>query len=531
MRRQPGDRRAARLSPVRPKAALAIAALLAIVALALPVAASAAGRVYWTDNTNQISFAGLDGSGGGILSLSGGTLNRPRGVAIDSAGGRIFWVNEAGGVFFAALDGSGGGELNTTGANFNEPFSPAIDPVAQRIYWANLHSISYANLDGSGGGVLDTTGATTFGAEGVSVDHATGRIYWANIVTNEISYANLDGSGGGGALSTSGASVSGPDGVAIDPVTARIYWSNNSGAFPVSYANLDGSGGGNLNVAGGNTTSMRGVAIDPGARRIYWAEEESPGSISYANLDGSGGAVLPTAGGSSQYSRFPILQGAPGATSAPSLGGDAVLGGTLTCSRGSWAADQPESLLYRAPSGFSYQWLHDGADVPGATASSYVATAPGAYACRVAAVNAADATTQTSGTLRVADAPSKPPARGTATVAGLARVKHGKALLRMRCPAAGGECHGAVKLVSRIKPERPAGSRTSRRGRRVVLGRQTFRIVAGKEKLIRVRLNDVGTQMLRDAPNHRLKVKLRGGGVRHRSLELVSDLTRSKAGA
>ncbi len=520
MLQQPGPRRAAWSGPVRPRAALAAAALLAIVVLALPAAASAGGRVYWTDNTNQISFAGLDGSGGGILSLGGGTLNRPRGVAIDSATGRIFWVNEAGGVFFAALDGSGGGELNTTGASFNEPFSPVIDPVARRIYWANTHSISYANLDGSGGGVLDTTGATTFGVEGVSVDRATGRIYWANISTNEISYANLDGSGGGGTLSTSGASVSGPDGVAIDPVAGRIYWSNNSGAFPISYANLDGSGGGgNLNVAGGNTTSMRGVAIDPGARRIYWAEEESPGSISYADLGGAGGAVLPTAGGSSQASRFPILQAAPDGVGAPALSGDAVIGGTLNCSRGSWAADQPESLLYWAPSGFSYQWLHDGAGVPGATASSYAPAAPGAYACRVAAVNAAGTTAQTSSALTVAAAPSKPPTRGIATVAGRAEVKHGKALLKMHCPAAG-ECHGAVKLVIRVKPERTTGSRTTKRGTRVALGKQAFRVAAGSEKLVRVKLSGAGLQLLRDAPRYQLRVKLRGGGVRHRSLVL-----------
>lgn len=498
--------------------------IAAVIALALPAAATASGgRVYWTDNTNQISFAGLDGSGGGILSLSGGTLNRPRGVAIDSASGKIFWVNEAGGVFFANLDGSGGGELASTGANFSDPFGAAIDPVARRIYWGNTHSVSYANLDGSGGGVLDTTGATTFGVEGVSVDRATGRIYWANISTNEISYANLDGSGGGGELFTSGASVSGPDGVAIDPVAARIYWSNNGGAFPISYANLDGSGGGgNLNVAGGNTTGMRGVAIDPVARRIYWAEEESPGSISHADLGGAGGAVLPTAGGSSQFSRFPVLQAAPGATGAPSLSGESVIGGTLTCSRGTWAADQPESLLYQAPSGFSYRWLHDGVEVPDATGSSYVPTAPGAYACRVAAVNAAGTTTQTSGALTVAAASSKPPTRGIAIVAAQAEVKHGKALLQMRCPAAGGECHGTVKLVSRIKPKRTAGSSTAKRGKQVVLGRRTFRVAAGSKKLVAVKLSDLGRQMLRDAPGHRLSVKLRGGGVRHRSLTLFS---------
>lgn len=160
--------------------------------------------------------------------------------------------------------------------------------------------------------------------------------------------------------------------------------------------------------------------------------------------------------------------------------------------------------------------------MPDATASSYTPTAPGAYACRVAAVNAAGTTTQTSGALTVPAASPQPPVRGIATVAARAEVKRGKALLQMRCPAAGGECQGAVKLVSRIKPERTAGSRTSKRGRRVVLGRQTFRIAAGSEKLVPVRLSNAGRQMLRYAPRHRLRVKLRGDGVRHRSLGLFA---------
>jgi DNA-binding beta-propeller fold protein YncE len=484
---------------------LAIAVTLAIALLALPVAASAAGRSYWTDNTNQISFAALDGSGGGILSLAGGTLSHPGGSAIDSATGRIFWVNETGSVSFAALDGSGGGVLNTTGATFNQPLGATIDPVVRRIYWANSGSIAYANLDGSGGGVLNTGAAPVFAAEGPAVDPAAGRIYWATFTSDEIAYANLDGSGGG-VLNTTGAVINAPDGVAIDPVAKRLYWSNDESAPPIGYANLDGSGGGgNLNVIGGNTVYPRGVAIDPEARRIYWANEDSPGSISYADLGGSGGGVLPTAGASVQYVRFPILQDPPHPISAPSLSGAATIGGTLRCSQGSWAGDEAGSQLYQAPSSFSYQWLRDGTEVVGASATSYVPTVAGAYSCRVTAANAAGSTAQSSLTLEVPKAFVKR-TRGKARVAGLARVKNGVARLQMRCPAKGGECRGVVKILA---------------GKRVVLGKRRFQISSGKKKLTRVKLSGTGLAKLSAAPRHRLTVSLVGKGVKHRGLTLL----------
>lgn len=484
--------------------ALATAAAIAVVLLALPAAASAAGRVYWTDNTKQLPFAALDGSGGGLLPLSGGTLSYPRGLAIDSAAGKIYWVGESG-VSVANLDGSGRANLNTTGATFNQPFGATIDPVARRIYWANSGSISYANLDGSGGGTLNTGGAPVFAAEGVAIDPVAGRIYWGAFTSDEIGYANLDGSGGG-ALNTTGGVVDGPDGVAIDPVSRRLYWSNDEGSSPISYANLNGSGGGgNLNVTGGNTVYPRGVAIDPEARRIYWAEEESPGSISYADLGGSGGGVLPTAGASVQYARLPVLQNPPHAIAAPSLSGTATIGGTLSCSQGSWAGDEPGSQLYRAPSSFSYQWLRDGAEVTGASTASFVATVAGSYSCRVMAANAAGSTFQTSAALGVSN-PTIKGTHGTATTAGQAKVKKGVASLRMHCPAKGGECRGAVRLVSR--------------GKHVALGKQRFRIAPGKAKLIKIKLSGTCLEKLREAPEHKLRVNLVGGGVKHHGLLL-----------
>ena len=41
-------------------------------------------------------------------------------------------------ISFANLDGSGGGDLDTTGATVNNPHGLALDPVDNTIYWANV---------------------------------------------------------------------------------------------------------------------------------------------------------------------------------------------------------------------------------------------------------------------------------------------------------------------------------------------------------------------------------------------------------
>jgi len=164
---------------------------------------------------------------------------------------------------------------------------------ADTIYWTNFggNDISFANLDGSGsGGSVNTTGATAPNQPaGVAIDPAAGRIYWATANGGKISFANLDGTGGGGDLNTAGATVGILRGLAIDPAGGRIYWaSTNTGT--ISYANLDGSGGGNLSTTGATVSNPNGVAIDPASNRIYWANRNTTtgNKISYANLDGTG---------------------------------------------------------------------------------------------------------------------------------------------------------------------------------------------------------------------------------------------------
>jgi DNA-binding beta-propeller fold protein YncE len=175
---------------------------------------------------------------------------------------------------------------------------PSATCAADRVYWTNAgaNTISFANLDGSGGGQdLDTEGATVSGPNGLAIDPAAGRIYWSNSGANEeISYADLDGSGGGD-LDTAGATLDDPFGIALDPALGRIYWTNANGN-EISYANLDGSGGGDLNTTGATVKTPIGLAIEPKAGRVYWGN--SLGSnISYANLNGSGGGDLANTSG------------------------------------------------------------------------------------------------------------------------------------------------------------------------------------------------------------------------------------------
>src|SRR6185295_1021600 len=75
----------------------------------------------------------------------------------------------------------------------------------------------------------------------------------------------------------------------------RVFVGGYGGGAPLSFANLDGSGGGDLPTDTQVNEETFGLGIDAAAGRIYFAED-SGNRIAYANLDGSGGATLNTSG-------------------------------------------------------------------------------------------------------------------------------------------------------------------------------------------------------------------------------------------
>ena len=351
-------------------------ALLAAVLLALccAPAAQAASQVYWGNyggSPATISYADLGGTGGGDVNTAGATVEEPLGLAIDATTGRVYWANDAAPkISFASLAGGGGADLNTTGVTTNPLAGIAVYPAGGKLYWGNVSpdAISFANLDGSGGGAIwASRGQPWKEPSGVAVDPAAGKIYWANDDAcqqdlrrkprrqrrKRHQHRRSEASNGpSGSRSTAG----------------RIYWANWDSS-KISYANLDGSGGGDLTITGTSVDHPSGIAIDPTAGRIYWASYTT-NKISYANLDGSGGGDLITTGATTEGPAFPVLLEPPAGIGPPEVAGGSAPSSSLSCTEGSWAPDLLGSFLYRAPQSFSYQWSRDGSEVTGGTASS-----------------------------------------------------------------------------------------------------------------------------------------------------------------
>ncbi len=382
--------------------------------------ASADDTIYWAnDGSSTISFAELDGGGGGTLGTEGATTILPIGIALDPAAGRIYWANFGGGLLGAGissakLDGSGGGaDLSVGEGNASVPNGVAIDPSTKTIYWANFSgifspaSISFAKLEPTNpegeGGDLSIEGATVNHPNGIVIDPAAKLIYWTNGGTGGngegISVGHLD-TGKGQDLNIEGANHEGPRGLAVDPAAGIVYWTNFVGN-KISFARLNGSGGGDLPIPAADVVKPMGIAIDHAAGRIYWAntgdfQVETSGSIFSAKLDGSDPRPVATARGTIGNPATPSLLLEPRSTAAPAISGGAVEGRTLTCAEGTWAADIPVSNLYEAPERIEYHWSLNGHEVDGATASTLLASAQGAYRCRVTASNRAGSTNATS---------------------------------------------------------------------------------------------------------------------------------------
>jgi DNA-binding beta-propeller fold protein YncE len=495
-----------------------VAALLAMLWLA--AGASGADRLYWINSTEgTISFANLDGSGGGMLDTAAAPVDEPGGLAIDPAANRLYWVNHGSDTIgFASLDGGGGGTLAAPGAAIDEPSALTIDPVAGRLYWPNLRAgtIGFARLDGSGGGTLDTAGAPADEPGGIVAYPAAHRIFWTNHGSNTISATALGG--GGGELVLAGPELNGPSGIAVDPATSRLYWTNLS-SDTIGFANLDGSDAITLGTAGAPVQTPAAIAIDPAVGRLYWSNVIAD-TISV--FGPGGGATFDTGGVAVKFPTYLALLESPSSTAAPVITGKATVGSTLTCGTGSWAADQPEAFLFRAPSRFAYSWERDGAALAG-TDATLTARDPGEYRCTVTAANAAGSVGRSSAAVRVTaePAPPSPPASTPGSPPPSTPRSPGRARAERLTPVRG---HWA-QLRLRCKGSRPCGGslelRASRKGSTTRLGARTFRLGLGKRRIVGVRLTPAAHRLLRKAAVPGLTATLTGSGVVKRTVQLL----------
>lgn len=397
----------------RPLAVGSALIALAFVALFAFASRAQAGELLYWDNydANTVSFANIDGSGGGPLNLAGATLQEPEGMAYDAATNRLYIASSSEGVsngtiVYVNLDGSGAGVFTAPGAPIENPEGIAVDPVNQTLYWVNTkegaNTIGWARLDGSAGGTLNTSGTTVLGPYKIAVDPVNGRVYWSNSTSPiSIEFANVDNSGGGGTLDLSGATAPvNIRGIVVDPAGGRLYWLTSTG---ISYASLAGGGGGDVNLAGAALKGPYGLALDPSLARLYWGnydnEKEAAGAIGFANTGGGGGGITPSTPVSGPQD--PVIIKSPAGTGAPAVTRAKNSRSLLACSQGTWGADYSGSFVYQAPRTYAYQWTRNGAPIGGATAATYSATKAGKYVCTVTAANQAGSASQSSAAVNV----------------------------------------------------------------------------------------------------------------------------------
>jgi DNA-binding beta-propeller fold protein YncE len=394
----------------RRRLALVLALAAAMVCLAAP-AAHAANRIYWSNLPgNSISFANLDGTGGGKLPIDPATLNGPMGLAIDSAHGKLYWANYGNGtgtsIGVANIDGSGAHLLPITGGLVFAPHGVAVDDATGKLYWTNHIDgppdqdwIGVANLDGSGAGYFNTSGTSISGPRGLALDPAAGRLYWADWNGNLLSYANLNGTGGQDL--NIGTLAHHPEGVAVSPAQNYLFFGNfnDDPTHPeeqtIAHYNLDGSGGDNLPTPGATRDDPHGIAIDPANSLIYWANFDG-NSISYEKLDGTSGGNLPTPGATLDGPNLPVLLKAPAPQGDLKLSGKPAPGGTLTCPTTGFAPDSLATLMYQAPKSIDFGWQENGKKVDGANGGTLKVHDVADYRCTETGTNAAGTGTVTS---------------------------------------------------------------------------------------------------------------------------------------
>ena len=404
-----------------PAAVAGIFALVFAAILLVAASAQASAVVYWDNygaDPDNVGFANVDGSGGGLLNLGSGKLDGPEGMDYDTASNRLFVANEEGvnGEILAInLNGSGATAFSAPGAPIEEPEGVAIYPPTNTIYWSNVDSetISWAKLDGSAGGVLNLAGAPVDGpCCRITIDPVGKRVYWVNggATPNSIGYANLDNTGGGGELNLAGSTVEpGGEGLAVDDASGRLYF---LGGEKVGYASLNGSGGGDVSLGSAIIDGPWGLAVDPSISRLYWANEnngegEGANALGFAGASNGVGGNISVANALINSPQDPVIIKSPSGTGAPALARDSKVRSLLTCSQGTWASDFPGAFVYQAPRAYAYQWSRNGQAIAGATATTLNASSAGTYACTVTATNQTGSAAQASAGINVKSAKVK----------------------------------------------------------------------------------------------------------------------------
>jgi hypothetical protein len=247
-------------------------------------------------------------------------------------------------------------------------------------------------------------------------------------------------------------------------------WSNSPTSYSYQWEDCDSSGSNCTPIAGATNQTYSLTSADVG-HTIRVSE-------SATNAGGTGAAAP-----SGPTAVVQALAVAPSNTSPPTISGSASVGQTLTCSPGSWSGSP-------APT-FSYQWQRDGADIAGASGSTYVVQAADqghTLTCKVTASNSAGQASAVSTGVAI-------PAGGGSLalhVAASLPVVHNSIHVGLTCTGTA-TCEGTLTLAAKGA----AKNKRARVSKVTTIGKAKFSIAGGKSATIKVKVNAAGRALLK----------------------------------